>query len=55
MKTNLRLELDALKVLREEYRLAVEDKKSLFILMEIKLRLDTIKELCLEDMFGLVG
>lgn len=55
MKTNLKLEIDALKMLREEYKIAVTTEKSLFILMEIRVRLEAMKEICLEDMLEQVG
>lgn len=55
MKTNLRLELDALILLRKEYQAAVTNDESMFVLMEIKMRLDVIKEICLEDMLDQVG
>lgn len=55
MQTNLRLELDALKLLRIEYKAAISDDQSVFILMEIKVRLEAMKEICLEDMLEQVG
>lgn len=55
MKTNLRLELDALILLREEYKAAITNDKSMFILMEIKVRLEAMREICLEDMLEQVG
>ncbi len=47
---SLKLELEALKLLKQEYKAAVDSQVSVLILMEIKLRLETIKDLCLADM-----
>lgn len=48
--SNLTLELEALKTVQQEYRDAVSSDQSLFILMEIKMRLENMRALCIEDM-----
>lgn len=46
MKSNLELALEALKLVKEEYRQALSNDESFLKLLEIKLRLSNIKDLC---------
>jgi hypothetical protein len=50
METNLQLQLMALHELKLAYRQAMKEGASLTVLLEIKQRLDLMKELCLVDL-----